>query len=173
MGVEHAKIAAASIYCARSVLDMTPVWPFNLQRLLGGTVNQNGKIWSRNHLKKQTKSQSLKFLLKVLKLKDFFFIIIEIPFEINPVWPFNLQTLLGGTVNQNWKIWSRNHLKMSFVVCTQRVGNLKTYFQSKKWTKLLSFNFSTYRGSLPYALMRISKPSSFERRMGFWLLLFH
>ena len=36
MGVEHAKIAASSIYCARSVLDMTPVWPFNLQRLLGG-----------------------------------------------------------------------------------------------------------------------------------------
>jgi len=36
VGVEHAKIAAASIYCARSVLDMTPVWPFNLQRLLGG-----------------------------------------------------------------------------------------------------------------------------------------
>merc|ERR1711874_732368 len=23
-------------YCARCVLDMTPVWPFNLQRLLGG-----------------------------------------------------------------------------------------------------------------------------------------
>jgi len=36
VGVEHAKIAASSIYCARSVLDMTPVWPFNLQRLLGG-----------------------------------------------------------------------------------------------------------------------------------------
>ena len=33
-GVEQAKIAAASIFCARNVLNISPLWPLNLERLL-------------------------------------------------------------------------------------------------------------------------------------------
>lgn len=35
-GTEPCKIAASAIYCARAVLNLSPVWPLNLQRLLGG-----------------------------------------------------------------------------------------------------------------------------------------
>lgn len=32
-GIEQAKIAAASIFCARNVLSISPLWPLNLERL--------------------------------------------------------------------------------------------------------------------------------------------
>lgn len=34
--MEPCKVAASAIYCARAVLNLSPVWPLNLQRLLGG-----------------------------------------------------------------------------------------------------------------------------------------
>ena len=42
VGEEQAKIAAASLFCARSVLNVTPVWPLNLQRLLGLNESEFG-----------------------------------------------------------------------------------------------------------------------------------
>ena len=32
-GIEQGKIAAAAIFCARNVLQISPLWPLNLERL--------------------------------------------------------------------------------------------------------------------------------------------